>query len=82
MGALSGPVARRAAAALAAGCDVALHCNGRLGEMRRVADAVPPPGEATRDRLNRAIRLRERSRKAVPPLAETVGRLEALLAAG
>lgn len=39
MQALTGTVADRAAAALAAGCDVALHCNGNLDEARAVTDA-------------------------------------------
>ena len=41
MGALSGPIAARSRAAIAAGCDLVLHCNGHLGEMREVAAAVP-----------------------------------------
>jgi beta-N-acetylhexosaminidase len=41
MGALSGPIAERSRAAIAAGCDVVLHCNGKLDEMREVAAAVP-----------------------------------------
>jgi beta-N-acetylhexosaminidase len=36
MKALSGSFAERAAAALAAGCDVVLHCNGDMGEMQGV----------------------------------------------
>jgi beta-N-acetylhexosaminidase len=47
MGALSGPIAARSRAAVAAGCDVVLHCNGQLDEMREVAAAVPAlAGEA------------------------------------
>ncbi len=42
MGALSGTVGERAAAALAAGCDVALHCNGDWDEMTDVARSVKP----------------------------------------
>ena len=34
MGALSGSIAERTRAALAAGCDLVLHCNGRLDEMQ------------------------------------------------
>jgi beta-N-acetylhexosaminidase len=37
MGALAGSIAARTRAALAAGCDLVLHCNGRLDEMQAVA---------------------------------------------
>ncbi|HEX3673376.1 MAG TPA: beta-N-acetylhexosaminidase [Rhizomicrobium sp.] len=37
MNALSGTLAQRAKASLFAGCDVVLHCNGRLDEMKEVA---------------------------------------------
>lgn len=42
MKALDGDLGTRAASALAAGCDVALHCNGERGEMEAVAGAVGP----------------------------------------
>ncbi|MBS9476153.1 beta-N-acetylhexosaminidase [Ancylobacter radicis] len=49
MGALAGTLASRAEASFAAGCDLALHCNGRLDEMREVASASPLlAGEAAR----------------------------------
>ena len=41
MNALSGTIAERSRAALAAGCDVVLHCNGDLAEMTAVASAAP-----------------------------------------
>lgn len=41
MNALSGTIAERSRAALAAGCDVVLHCNGDLREMSAVASVVP-----------------------------------------
>jgi beta-N-acetylhexosaminidase len=41
MGALSGSLAERSGAAIAAGCDMVLHCNGQMPEMRAVAAAVP-----------------------------------------
>jgi beta-N-acetylhexosaminidase len=42
MQALSGTLGQRAQDALAAGCDIALHCNGKLDEMEAVAGAVGP----------------------------------------
>jgi beta-N-acetylhexosaminidase len=49
MQALSGGIAARSRAAIAAGCDVVLHCNGEREEMDAVADAVPVlMGEAAR----------------------------------
>jgi len=41
MGALTGTMRRRAEAVFAAGCDLALHCNGGLDEMAAVAQAAP-----------------------------------------
>ncbi|MGO8800278.1 MAG: beta-N-acetylhexosaminidase [Roseiarcus sp.] len=41
MKALGGPLGERAAAAFAAGVDIALHCNGDLAEAREVAQAAP-----------------------------------------
>ncbi|MBB5754142.1 beta-N-acetylhexosaminidase [Prosthecomicrobium pneumaticum] len=41
MKALGGDYESRAAAVLAAGCDLVLHCNGVMEEMRAVAAAVP-----------------------------------------
>jgi beta-N-acetylhexosaminidase len=41
MGALSGSLGERTRAALAAGCDIVLHCNGDMAEMQAVAGAAP-----------------------------------------
>jgi beta-N-acetylhexosaminidase len=41
MGALSGSLGERTRAALAAGCDMVLHCNGKMPEMLAVAAAAP-----------------------------------------
>ncbi len=49
MGALNGSLADRTRASLAAGCDVVLHCNGKLAEMQAVATEAPVlAGEALR----------------------------------
>jgi beta-N-acetylhexosaminidase len=49
MGALSGSLGERTRAALAAGCDVVLHCNGDPAEMAAVAGVAPSlEGEASR----------------------------------
>ena len=49
MGALSGSLAERTRSAIGAGCDVVLHCNGKLDEMRAVATEAPElTGEAAR----------------------------------
>ncbi|KAG1715510.1 Beta-hexosaminidase [Nymphon striatum] len=55
MQALSGTVATRSAAALSAGCDVVLHCNGDLAEMQAVADACGPLRENARKRAQAAL---------------------------
>jgi beta-N-acetylhexosaminidase len=49
MNALSGTLSERSRAALRAGCDMVLHCNGKLDEMRAVAGESPPlAGDAAR----------------------------------
>lgn len=49
MNALSGSVAERSRGALAAGCDLVLHCNGNMTEMQAVAAEAPPiDGDAAR----------------------------------
>lgn len=49
MAALKGPLGKRAASALLAGCDVVLHCNGDFAEMSEVAAKIKPlAGDALR----------------------------------
>ena len=58
MNALSGTIAERSRSALAAGCDVVLHCNGKLDEMAAVAGCCPElSGDAAR-RADAALALR------------------------
>ena len=58
MGALSGSLAERTRAALAAGCDVALHCNGKLDEMGAVAAQSPELAGAAGRRAAAALKAR------------------------
>ena len=58
MGALSGTIAERSHAALAAGCDVVLHCNGDLAEMVQVAGASPELSGLAAQRADAALALR------------------------
>ena len=72
MGALSGSLGARATAALGAGCDMVLHCNGKMPEMRAVAAATPRlAGEAAR-RAAAALA----ARKAATPIDAAARRAE------
>jgi beta-N-acetylhexosaminidase len=55
MNALSGSIAERSKASFAAGCDVVLHCNGKLDEMRAVASASPELSGQAKVRAERAL---------------------------
>lgn len=71
MQALSGPVGERAQAALAAGCDVVLHCSGEAADNAELASALGGIGEAAAARLTRALA------GTGMPLAEDIGALVA-----
>ncbi len=58
MGALSGTLRQRSEAAVVAGCDVVLHCNGNLAEMIEVAGAVPELAGEVAARAERALAAR------------------------
>ncbi len=51
MKALQGSLAENAAATLAAGCDLTLHCSGIMAEMQEIAPVVPPLTDAAFARL-------------------------------
>ena len=59
MKALSGTLASRAAAVIAAGCDIVLYCSGDLAEMRDVAKASPALAGAAASRADAALALRQ-----------------------
>jgi beta-N-acetylhexosaminidase len=61
MGALAGSIGDRVAGVLAAGCDLAMHCNGTLDEMREAAEAAAPLTAEAMARLARAEKLRRSS---------------------
>src|SRR3954463_791170 len=72
MNALAGSLAERTRAIVNAGCDMVLHCNGKLDEMRDVARETP---ELTGEALNRPNRALA-SRKAPQPLDRKAVRAE------
>ncbi len=77
MQALAGDYADRAAAALEAGCDLALHCNGKPAEMTEVARGAAPLSAEAERRLAAAA-----ERPAAPGAVDTAAlaaRLEKLL---
>ena len=57
MKALTGPMRARAQAVIAAGSDLALHCNGEMAEMIEVAHSCPVLGGDALKRFERAVAL-------------------------
>jgi beta-N-acetylhexosaminidase len=55
MNALSGSIAERTRASFLAGCDLVLHCNGRLEEMREVASETPELSGKALERARAAL---------------------------
>jgi len=55
MKALSGGIGENTSLAFAAGCDLALHCNGNLDEMRKVAQNSPPLDGKAAERAKKAL---------------------------
>lgn len=76
MNALSGSIAERTKAIFAAGCDMVLHCNGNLEEMRAVAAETPELSGKALERAEHALA----SRRAPQPFDRVAARdeLEAL----
>jgi beta-N-acetylhexosaminidase len=60
MNALAGSIAERTSAIVNAGCDMVLHCNGKLDEMRDVARETPELAGEALDRARRALALRRK----------------------
>lgn len=78
MEALSGTVPERAEVAIAAGCDIALNCWGRMDDMTGIASRLPVMGPATAARLERALAI-TRVDGAAGQQAELLAKRDALL---
>lgn len=72
MNALQGSISERTQASFAAGCDVVLHCNGKMDEMREVAGNSPVLAGAPLQRAERALA----ARQAPQPFDRQAGREE------
>jgi beta-N-acetylhexosaminidase len=72
MNALAGSVAERTRAIIAAGCDMVLHCNGNIGEMREVAGQTPELAGRAQERARKALA----SRKPPQAFDRTAARAE------
>jgi len=59
MNALAGSIAERSRALIAAGCDMILHCSGKLDEMRDVAREAPELSGKALTRARRALAARK-----------------------
>ena len=81
MQALGGSLGERAARALAAGCDIALHCNGRMAEMVEVAVDTDSLTEAAERRFEAGRRFLARHRDPLgrAGLADAARRVTSLL---
>ena len=76
MKALAGPVPQRGAAALQAGCDVALNCWGRIDDMRGLAEVLPSASADCLRRLTSAMSITA----AAPDLRDIAAQQQELLA--
>lgn len=72
MNALAGSIAERTRAIFAAGCDLVLHCNGKMDEMREVASETPELSGKALVRAERALA----SRKPPVPFDRAAARAE------
>lgn len=79
MRALKGSAGERAATSLAAGCDIALQCNGVFSDMIDIASKVGPIGALSHDRLMRAME-QVGTASAGAAIVDVLARRDALLA--
>jgi len=79
MEALAGDFGSRAAGVVAAGCDAALHCSGKIEEMVAIAQGVPQMHPESEARLARAMASTMLGDEG-PDMAEALAKRDALLA--
>jgi beta-N-acetylhexosaminidase len=81
MQALGGSLAERAERSLAAGCDIALHCNGRMDEMTAITARTGAMTEkaAARFAAGRSILARHRDPAGKAGLADAARKLATML---
>ena len=82
MEALSGSVPERAARAIAAGCDIALNCWGKMDDMVGIANLLPAMSGETATRLERALASTDEVRAASARAALIAKRDDLLALAG
>ncbi|HEX7783606.1 MAG TPA: beta-N-acetylhexosaminidase [Sphingobium sp.] len=81
MKALKGDIPSLAAGVVAAGCDIALNCWGRMDEMIGIAQVLPDIGTESRTRLDRAMAtIADAGVDAAEPLGDLIARRDELLA--
>lgn len=78
MKALKGAIPDLAAGVVAAGCDLALNCFGKMDDMVGIANALPDISDISRARLDRAMASVNRA-VDLPPLAQLLATRDALL---
>lgn len=71
MKALKGSFQERTEKILGAGCDIVLHCNGKMEEMQDVASAVTPMTDKALERFERGRQYVTDRKRHVPPPSET-----------
>lgn len=78
MKALGGSFAGRTTAALDAGCDVVLHCNGHMAEMAEIASVIRPLTDRAGERVGRAAAMKRQPSRL--DVAAACARVDKLLA--